>query len=303
VHIRVIIDEFGHLPLTALRPTQVKTWTAKLKADGLAESYIYALHSRLSQVLADAVHDGLLGRNPCSRKTSPPMGRPKVYVATTAQVWALHDAMPAALRVAVLLGAFAGLRVSEAAALRTTDVDFTRGVVTPERQWPDKPLKTDGSAAPIPIPRELTLLLSASVAEFGGEMMVAGGAPWVIERAMRDARVKVDGLPESSRSLTTTCGTTSRRCSSARAPTSRRCKPGCATHRHAPPWTPAATCSRTPTSPLAPPSQQPSQSAWRKLLRSHCGPTALRAGETAGQRPSKVTRRSTARTRTDAAGC
>ena len=41
------------------------------------------------------------------------------------------------------------------------------------------------------------MLLSASVAEFGGEMMVAGGAPWVIERAMRDARVKVDGLPES----------------------------------------------------------------------------------------------------------
>jgi hypothetical protein len=53
-------------------------------------------------------------------------------------------------------------------------------------------------------------------------------------------------------------------------------------------------------SPPALRSVQPSQSAWRKLLRSHCGPTALRAGETAGQRASKVTRRSTARTATRA---
>jgi integrase len=197
VHVKQIEAEVGHLPLSSLRPSQVKTWVAKLQADGLADSYIYALHSRLAQVLADAVHDGLLGRNPCSRKTSPPMGKPKVYVATTEQVWALHDAMPEHLRVAVLLGAFAGLRVSEAAALRVSDVDFIRGIVTPARQWPDAPLKTNGSAAPIPIPSELALMLSASVAEFGGEMMVPNGQPWLIERAVRDAREKVEGLPET----------------------------------------------------------------------------------------------------------
>jgi hypothetical protein len=31
-------------------------------------------------------------------------------------------------------------------------VDFIRGVVHPKQQWPDKPLKTDGSDQPIPIP-------------------------------------------------------------------------------------------------------------------------------------------------------
>ena len=70
--------------------------------------------------------------NPCSRKTSPPMSKQKVYCASTAQVWALHDAMPEHLRVA--------------------DVDFLRGVVHPVQKWHNKPLKTDGSAAPIPIP-------------------------------------------------------------------------------------------------------------------------------------------------------
>jgi integrase len=162
---------------------------------------LLALHSRLSQILGDAVHDRLLGRNPCSRRTSPPMGKPKPYVATTEQIWALHDAMPAQLRAAVLLGAFAGLRISEVCALKVTDVDFTRGIVHPKRQWPDRPLKTDGSEAPVPIPRELTLLLAESVRRFGGEWMLprtpdnTRGDPRVVGRTVREVRGSIDGLP------------------------------------------------------------------------------------------------------------
>ena len=44
--------------------------------------------------------------------------------------------MPEHLRVAVLLGAFAGLRIAEVSGLRVSDVDFTRGVVHPKQQWP-----------------------------------------------------------------------------------------------------------------------------------------------------------------------
>jgi hypothetical protein len=93
-HIKQIVAEFGGMPLSALRPSQVKAWTAKLANADMEASYVYALHKRLSQIMSDAVHDGLLGRNPCSRRTSPPMGKAKVYVATTEQVWAIHDAVP-----------------------------------------------------------------------------------------------------------------------------------------------------------------------------------------------------------------
>ena len=202
VHIAQIVSEFGAMPLSAVRPSQVKAWTAKLAAGDMEASYVYALHSRLSQIMSDAVHDGVLGRNPCSRRTSPPMGKAKVYVATTEQVWAIHDAVPDHLKVAVLLGAFAGLRVAEVAALRVSDVDFIRGVVHPKQQWPDKPLKTTGSDQAIPIPQDLALLLSASVQKYPSEMMVTNGpgtdqcGPWIIERAIRDVREKIEGLPE-----------------------------------------------------------------------------------------------------------
>jgi integrase len=86
----------------------------------------------------------------------------------------------------------------------TDDVDFVRGVVHPVRQYADQPLKTAGSAAPIPIPRELTLLLSAAVAHHPSEWLVPrsinGGdrpcSPNTVEKAVRDARATVPGLPE-----------------------------------------------------------------------------------------------------------
>jgi integrase len=203
-HVAQIVAEFGHLPLSALRPSQVKTWVAKLQADELAPSYVYALHSRLAQICSDAAHDGLLGRSPCSRRTSPPMGKPKPYVATTAQIWALYDALPAHLRVAVLLGAFAGLRTAEACGLRVSDVDFTRGVVHPVQQFGGGPLKTNGSDRPVPVPRELTLLLSSSVQSHPGETLVTNGRgrpvrPQTVERAVREVRSGIDGLPEGFR--------------------------------------------------------------------------------------------------------
>lgn len=146
--------------------------------------------------MADALTDGLIGRNPCSRKTSPGIGKQTLYVATTAQVWALYDAMPEHLRAAVLLGAFVGLRVAEVSGLRVADVDFIRGVVHPAQQWGGKPLKTDGSAAPIPIPNDLALLLASSVQQWPGEYLVtngrgAGVGPWLIDRAVRQAKADI----------------------------------------------------------------------------------------------------------------
>lgn len=204
VHVAQIIVALGAKRLGNLRPSDVKAWTARLRADGLSPSYVYALHGRLSQILSDAVLDGVLARNPCSRRTSPGAGKQRAYVATTQQVWQLHDEFPEHLRPAVLLGAFAGLRTAEACGLRVDDVDFMRGVVRPAVQWPGEELKTETSRTAVPIPSELSLELSAAVARWGGQTLVTDGrggsvAPWTIERAVRAARPAVDGLPEAFR--------------------------------------------------------------------------------------------------------
>jgi integrase len=117
-------------------------------------------------------------------------------------VWALHDAMPERLRAAVLLGAFVGVRTAEACGLRVADVDFMRGVV--------QPVAVSGSAAQDghphcdPDPRELALDLAAPVERWPGEWLLTNElgrqlGPWQLERAIRDARSRVDGLPDGFR--------------------------------------------------------------------------------------------------------
>lgn len=173
-HIALIQAQFADVPLSAVKPSDVRAWTVKLQDEGRAPSYVYATYRRLAQIMGDAVHDGVLPRSPCSRRTAPPQGEQRPYVATTEQVWALHDQVPEHLRSAVLLGAFVGLRLSEVAGLRADDVDFMRGIVTPATQYGDVPLKTDISRMPVPIPAELALELSASMATGEGEFVVPG---------------------------------------------------------------------------------------------------------------------------------
>lgn len=204
VHVRRIVARFGPLELGAIRPSDVRAWMTELAGEGLAQSTRYALHARLKHIFDDAVHDGLVPRSPVSRRTSPGVAKQRPYVATTAQVWALHDAMPDGMRPGILLGAFAGLRVAEIVALRTQDVDFMRGIISPTIQYPSEPLKTDMSRTAVPIPPELCLELARVPHEYGSPTLVVGAfgrpiAPYTFETAFRAARQHIEGLPEGFR--------------------------------------------------------------------------------------------------------
>ena len=202
-HVSLIKDAFGPMPLAAVKPSDVKAWTVKL-GETRQPSTVYAIYRRLAQVLGDAVHDGLIARSPCSRRTSPGMAKQRPYMATTEQVWDLYAATPEHLRVSVLLGAFVGLRVAEAVALRVTDVDFLRRLVRPEIQYPAEPLKSETSKTPVPIPDELTLELAAVAERWGAPTFVCDifsmpTNPWAIERAIREVRGSVKDLPAGFR--------------------------------------------------------------------------------------------------------
>lgn len=79
-----------------------------------------------------------------------------------------------------------------------------RGIVHPVVQFAGEELKTEMSRTAVPIPAELALDLSAAVARWSGETIVTDGhgqpaAPWLVEREIRRAGVKVPGMPEGFR--------------------------------------------------------------------------------------------------------
>lgn len=202
VHLRVIVEHFGPMRLADVKPSDVKAFNVKL-GERYADSTRYASYRRLAQIMGDAVHDGIIPRSPCSRRTSPGQAKQRPFVPTTEQVWSLYEAIPEHLRSAILLGAFAGLRVSEAVALRTSDVDFMRGIVHPRVQYSEEPLKTETSRTPVPIPEGLALMLASHVERFGAEYVVTNeigrrATPWGLERAVRAHRIEA-GLPETFR--------------------------------------------------------------------------------------------------------
>ena len=203
VHCRVITADLGTRRLRDVQNNEISIWVASLQ-ERYAPSTVYAIYRRLSQLYAAAIENGLVHRSPVTRNSAPPMPRQRPYVATTEQVWALYDAMPAHFRPAVLLGAFAGLRAAEIVALRVSDVDFMRGIITPAIQYPAQPLKTELSRTPIPIPHELALELSRIPAEWGSSTLVVGAygrpvTPTTLDVAFRTARGTVEGLPEGFR--------------------------------------------------------------------------------------------------------
>jgi integrase len=191
VHLKLIVEEFGPRRLDSIRPSEVSAWLVRLKEEGYAPSYVAALHQRMRQIYSDAVHDGLVARS-------------RLYVATTAQIWALHDALPERYRAGLLLAAFAGLRLAEVCGLRVQDVDFMRGIVHPVVQYPDDELKTATSRLPIPIPQDLVLELAAHRERFSTTWIMCDEAgrqmgPWQLQKAFRAARAQVPGLPEGFR--------------------------------------------------------------------------------------------------------
>ena len=214
VHVARIKAEFGGMRLSAVRPSHVKAWTARLRMEGKqgSDGTPWAAGSVLRLCLpcpasADHVRRGARWDHPEVAMLAPYLtrqGKQRPYVATTEQLWALYDVMPERLGAAVLLGALAGLRLAESCGLRVSDVDFMRGIVFPRMQYPAEELKTEISRTPIPVGQSLALQLSAYVKKWSAETLLTGAdggqlSPWALERAVRTARKKVEGLPAGFR--------------------------------------------------------------------------------------------------------
>jgi len=119
---------FNDRPLTSITPPDVRLWHASLAtihATTAAKAY-----RLLSSIMKTAVSDELVARNPCQVRGAATEHAPERPIASMAEVDALTAAMPANLRVAVLLAAWCQLRRGEVRGLRRCDVDVEKGTLT-----------------------------------------------------------------------------------------------------------------------------------------------------------------------------
>jgi hypothetical protein len=215
VHLAQIRAEFGPLPLMAVDEMAVKRWMARLFREEVTQSYRFALHGRLSQIMRAAVRAKKITSNPCSRETSPGAGKQRAYVATEAQLWQMYELAAEKYRPAILLGAFAGLRVAEVCGLRSGDVDLDARVINPAVQYPAEPLKTDMSMTAVPIPTRSSRSSRgcSTGARTGGSSSTTAAPRWGRGRSSgRCAGSARRSTACRTSSVSTTSGTSSPRC-------------------------------------------------------------------------------------------
>ena len=123
-----LTDTFGHRPVEAITPADVRNWYAETLTDKpTMRSHAYSL---LRTIMGSAVNDELLDANPCRITGAGRAKRVhKIRPATVDELGVLTECMPDKLRLMVTLAGWCALRFGETVELRRSDIDVAGEVI------------------------------------------------------------------------------------------------------------------------------------------------------------------------------
>jgi integrase len=136
-------DGFGSATVAGITEPEVRRWRADMLSAGVTPVTAAKAYRLLKSILATAVDDGLIRRNPCRIKGASVEQSPERPLLTVSQVYALADAVDRRYRALILLACFCGLRWGELAGLQRADIDCDHRTVRVARQLcevPGRPL-------------------------------------------------------------------------------------------------------------------------------------------------------------------
>jgi integrase len=120
-----VVPRWGDVKLVDIAHEQVAAWIAELRGSGLSASTVRQVHRVLSLVLALAVRDGRLARNPADGVPLPRAARGEQVFLTHVQMEELAEAAGHHRLVILFLG-YTGVRYGEMAALRVRNLDLLK---------------------------------------------------------------------------------------------------------------------------------------------------------------------------------
>ncbi len=126
-----VIPMFGDRPLGSIRRGELESWAARLS---LAPSTAGVTLKQFATMLEAAVVDGMLASNPARRAKRPRVELEPVVPFTLEELDRLRAAAPPWFRVALTLGAAAGLRQGEATGLTVDRLNLLGRTLTVDRQ-------------------------------------------------------------------------------------------------------------------------------------------------------------------------
>ena len=130
-----VMPYFGNMPMAFITPPKINSWLLALpEKDELSQSTTNNCFSLLSLVMAQAVKDGILPRNPCDNIEKLGDDSEACEAFTMEEVWKIigeREDWPNPMhRVMCLTAALTGMRVAEVYALQPEDVFPDRIVIS-----------------------------------------------------------------------------------------------------------------------------------------------------------------------------
>lgn len=179
---------FGDTPIDQIEFRSAQAFVADRVDAGLAPRTVHKIAGLLSQSLDVAVRAGLLEHNPTRRLALPQAPHADPRFLDPDEVERLAAAIAPPYRTFVLVGAYAGLRHGELAALRVKQIDEEAGTI---QVVATRTRKSDGSTGfgppksragrrIVPVPRFVMGGLAAHIAGLGPDDLVwttKAGAP------------------------------------------------------------------------------------------------------------------------------
>jgi integrase len=166
-----ILPAFGDWPLTRLRPGDIDSWVAGMRADGLSPSRIRQAHVVLSAMLDLAVRQERITRNVARGANLPEIRHREAHFFERQDVDRIIQAVSAEYRGFIAVQGVLGLRFGEAAALRRRSVDLlhrrlevTESLAEIGGNLTFGPTKTH-AARKVPLPPSLLAMLSEHLDE------------------------------------------------------------------------------------------------------------------------------------------
>lgn len=127
---------FADVELRKVKRSHVESWVKAMQVRGLAASTIRTRVNNVRAVLRAAVRDKLIAEDPAANLTLPRVRKAEhaMRIPTPEELRAILEASEAWFVPFVALCAFGGLRLGEAAAVQSPDVDFLRRQLHVRRQ-------------------------------------------------------------------------------------------------------------------------------------------------------------------------
>ncbi len=172
---RLVLPALGDVQLCDLSPARVRRWRADLfRAGRPGPSTIAKAYRLLSSMMATAVVDNLISRNPCQEKGAGVERAPEMRIITPEQVACIAAAIDRRYRALVLTAAYAGCRWGELAGLRQKNLDLADGTLVVAEQVVElhggrllvREPKSDAGRRVVHLPAGLVAELRAHVSEF-----------------------------------------------------------------------------------------------------------------------------------------